>query len=149
MKVGETLSFTRTFTVQEVSAFAVLTRDRAPWHLNADASGRVVTHGLLTVSLATEIGGAMGFMARQFDISFLRPVRTGEPITCTLTLTELSEAPSSAMGAPLAAATRLTADVSITKADGTEVVHLVTRGVLPRPLAEVEAEKLGDLRSRL
>jgi 3-hydroxybutyryl-CoA dehydratase len=104
MKAGDVLRVQRTFTVAEVEAFAELTRDRASWHMQPDMRGRLVVHGLLTAALATQIGGELGFMARDFNCTFLRPVYTGETVTLTMTCTELNESSSSGMGSHVGAA---------------------------------------------
>ena len=88
----------------------------------------------------------MGFMARRFEIDFLRPVYSGELLRCELVLTELSEAESGALGRTRSAATCLAADAVITNPKGQEVARGRTAGVIPRPLAEVEKD---DPRSRL
>ena len=149
MKVGEVLTVVRTFTVAEVEAFAVLTRDHAPWHAELDGAGRLVVHGLLTAGLATQNGGALGFVARQFACTFLRPVYTGDVVTLTMVCTELSEASSSGMGNAVAAATRLAGTCEVTNQNGVVVARIITRGVIPKPLAQVKGESLDVLRARL
>ena len=95
---------------------------------------------------ARSVGGAMGFMARRFEIDFLRPVYSGEKLRCELVLTEVAEAQSGALGRKRAAATRIAADCVITNPAGVVVARVRTAGVIPRPLAEVE---LDDPRARL
>ena len=110
--------------------------------------GRLVVHGLATVSLMTRVGGAMGFMARRFDMEFLKPVFSGDCVRCTVTLTEMEAADAAALGsATKRPATRVTATASLVNArSGVEVARVVSRGIIPRPFAEVAAD---DPRSRL
>jgi acyl dehydratase len=149
MKVGDVLTVSRTFTVEEVAEFAALTRDHAPWHTEKDERGRLVVHGLLTAALATQIGGALGFMARDFDCKYLRPVWTGDVITLALTCTKLSEGESSAMGGHVKAATRLEGACVVTNQHGDVVARIQTRGVIPKPLQTLLGESLETLRARL
>ena len=152
MKVGDTISISRTFTVEDVEQFADISRDRAPWHTAPDAAGRLHVHGLLTAALSTQIGGAIGFMARRFDVTFLLPVMTGDAITCSLVVTHLSAAPSAALTAGDAKkadkrpATRMAADAKFTNQRGETVATILCSGVLPRSLDSVLAE---DFRARL
>jgi acyl dehydratase len=89
----------------------------------------------------------MNFMARRFEIDFLRPVRSGDTLTCTMTITELSEAAHAVLDAPTAKpATRLAADAVIVNQRGVAVARVRAKGVIPRPLAEVA---LDDPRARL
>ena len=88
----------------------------------------------------------MGFMARRFEIDFLRPVYSGELLRCELVLTDVSEAESGALGRARAAATRIGADCVITNPAKQVVARIRTTGVIPRPLAEVEKD---DPRARL
>ena len=88
----------------------------------------------------------MGFMARRFEIDFLRPVYSGECLRCELVLTEVSEAESGALGRARAKATRIAADCVITNPAQQVVARIRTTGVIPRPLAEVEKD---DPRARL
>jgi len=138
VRLGDTLSVSRCFTTAEVEAFTALSEDRGPWHVTPDERGRLVVHGLLTIALSTRVGGALQFMARSFDIVFLKPVFTGDAITCTLTITELSAAPTTALGRKAGSAgTRLGADALISNQEGVTVATVRTRGVIPRPLEEV------------
>jgi 3-hydroxybutyryl-CoA dehydratase len=152
MKVGDTVSISRTFTVEDVERFTEVSLDRAPWHIAPDAEGRLLVHGLLTAALSTQIGGAIGFMARRFDTTFLLPVYTGDEVQCTLLVTHLSAAPSAALTSGEATttvkrpATRMVADATFTNQRGAVVATIKCSGVLPRSLASVLAE---DFRAKL
>jgi len=74
--------------------FADISRDYNPVHFDdrfADAKnfrGRIC-HGLLVASLATEIGGQIGWLASGMTFRFKKPVYFGETIECSLTITEI------------------------------------------------------------
>ncbi|WP_306058493.1 FAS1-like dehydratase domain-containing protein [Natronococcus wangiae] len=82
---GETHTFERTFTTEEVRQFAALSRDTQPRHTDPDPDGRLMVHGLLTATLPTKIGGDLEVLASGMEFEFRRPVYTGEPIACTWT----------------------------------------------------------------
>lgn len=72
----------RTFTREDVERFAVVSRDEGEHHLEPDSEGRIIVHGLLTATLATELGGRMNYLSRTMDYVFLAPVYVGDTITC-------------------------------------------------------------------
>ncbi|WP_255149011.1 FAS1-like dehydratase domain-containing protein [Halorarius halobius] len=88
---GETVTATRTFEKADVEQFAETTGDRGDHHLEADEQGRLLVHGLLTASLATEIGGRYNVLARTMTYEFRRPVYTGETVRCETTFTSVEE----------------------------------------------------------
>jgi len=114
MQIGEVLSWERSFTVEDVRAFAQLTGDHGRHHEAPDAQGRLLVHGLLTASLPTKLGGDMSFVAREMRFEFLRPVYTGELIRCTVTVIKLEKA---------ADRTRLELTLACVNPDGREVLR--------------------------
>ncbi|AYB36974.1 MaoC/PaaZ C-terminal domain-containing protein [Brevibacillus laterosporus] len=90
MKPGDTLTWTRTFTEEETLHFAEITGDKGRHHMERDEQGRLMVHGLLTASIGTKIGGDLHYIAREFNNEFLRPVFTGDTITCELTINEIT-----------------------------------------------------------
>jgi len=74
LKPGDSFTVSRTFTEQDTMIFADVSRDYNPVHFDdrfADAKnfrGRIC-HGLLVASLATEIGGQIGWLALRHDFS--------------------------------------------------------------------------------
>jgi len=82
---------TRTFTREDVEAFAALSGDDGAHHVEPDEDGRVLVHGLLRAVLPTQIGGDRDFLATRMTYEFHRPVRTGETITCELTTDDVAE----------------------------------------------------------
>lgn len=96
LKVGDTFTVSRAFSEQDVLGFAEMTRDYNPVHFDErflrvkGLTGRIC-HGLLVGSLVTEIGGQMGWFASKLDFRFKAPVYLEETITCTLTISALTE----------------------------------------------------------
>lgn len=89
MKVGDTLSWERNFTEEDIRLFARFSGDEGEHHLEPDEKGRLMVHGLLTATLPTKIGGDMNFIAQQMIFRFLRPVFSGDTVRCEVTLIEL------------------------------------------------------------
>jgi 3-hydroxybutyryl-CoA dehydratase len=87
MKVGDTLSWSRTFTEKDIRLFAQLSGDQGAHHFIPDAQGRLMAHGLLTATLPTKIGGDLNLIARELVFRFQRPVFAGDTIECVVTLT--------------------------------------------------------------
>jgi acyl dehydratase len=92
MKLGDTISWQRTFTEEDIHLFAKLSGDEGVHHLVPDAQGRLMAHGLLTATLPTKVGGDLNLIAREMTFEFLRPVFAGDTITCEVTLIELEPA---------------------------------------------------------
>ncbi len=86
MKIGDVISWQRTFTEDEIRAFAKFSGDEGEHHLVPDELGRLMAHGLLTATLPTKIGGDINFIARQMTFEFQRPVFAGDTIECWVTL---------------------------------------------------------------
>jgi 3-hydroxybutyryl-CoA dehydratase len=88
MQVGDVLSWRRTFTEEDIRLFSRVSGDEGAHHMEYDAQGRLMAHGLLTATLPTKIGGDMNFIARELCFQFLRPVFAGDTVTCDVTITE-------------------------------------------------------------
>lgn len=88
---GESRTFERTFTVEDVRQFAAVSGDTQPRHTEPGADGRVMVQGLLTATLPTKIGSDNEVLAHGMEFEFLRPVYTGESITCTSTYETVDE----------------------------------------------------------
>ena len=88
---GETHTFARTFTTDEVETFAELSRDRQDQHTVPDDEGRLLVHGLLTATLPTKIGADLEILATEVEFQFVRPVYTGQRIACTCTVGSVTE----------------------------------------------------------
>jgi 3-hydroxybutyryl-CoA dehydratase len=88
MKIGDVISWQRTFTEDDIRLFAKLSGDEGEHHLVPDEQGRLMAHGLLTATLPTKIGGDLNFIAREMIFLFHRPVFAGDTIFCEVELVE-------------------------------------------------------------
>ena len=84
LKVGDIISFERTFTQKDVERFTEVSGDEGVHHLTPDEQGRLVVQGLLTATLPTKIGGDHNVLARTMTFEFLRPVFTDDTILCNV-----------------------------------------------------------------
>jgi 3-hydroxybutyryl-CoA dehydratase len=96
LKPGDSFTVSRTFTEQDTLAFADTSRDYNPVHFDdrfASAKNlrARICHGLLVASLATEIGGQIGWLASGMNFRFKRPVYFGDTIECSMTITEIDD----------------------------------------------------------
>ncbi|MDY0939847.1 MULTISPECIES: FAS1-like dehydratase domain-containing protein [Priestia] len=91
-KAGDTFTWQRTFQEEEIMQFAEMTGDRGKHHLERDDKGRLMVHGLMTASIGTKIGGDLNYIAREMVSEFLRPVFSGDTVTCECILTEVEKA---------------------------------------------------------
>ena len=90
---GEVTSVERTFTHEDVEAFAALSGDEGDHHVEPDQEGRLLVHGLLLAVLPTQVGGERNVLARVMNYEFHRPVYTGQRITCEVTTDHVAERP--------------------------------------------------------
>lgn len=86
LKVGDTITFERTFTAEDVELFTKVSGDGSSHHVTPDEQGRLVIQGLLTATLPTKVGGDHNVLARTMNFEFLRPVFTGDTIICEVTI---------------------------------------------------------------
>ena len=124
LQVGDSFGTTRTFTDDDVTLFAQISRDYNPVHFDARFAkaknfSAPICHGLLVASLATEIGGQIGWLASAMNFRFKGPVYVGETITCSWVMTAIDQNG------------RAKASVTITKEDGVTVIEAEIIGVVP------------------
>ncbi len=124
MEVGDTFTAEHTYTEDEVRRWTELIGDAGRHHLEPDAAGRLMVHGLLVGALPTQIGGQLDYIARQMVFEFQKPVFTGDTVTATLTLTKVE---------PAQGKLRLSMDVSCVNQDGVEVVRGSSYGIVLTP----------------
>lgn len=96
--VGDSASLSKTVTGQEVEAFARLSMDDNPLHLDEEYArssifGGRVAHGLLVSSfisavIARKLPGTGSIYLSQ-ELQFLKPVFLGDTITATVTVEEI------------------------------------------------------------
>jgi 3-hydroxybutyryl-CoA dehydratase len=99
-KVGDTASITRAITDKDICAFAELTGDHNPVHLDEGFAqttrfGRRIAHGMLGASLisavlGTELPGTGSIYLSQ-TLQFLGPVYIGDLVTARVTVTKVRE----------------------------------------------------------
>src|SRR5919202_1237651 len=92
MKIGDRLSWERTFTEEDIRLFGKVSGDEGLHHMRPDESGRLMVHGLLTATLPTKIGGDINYIARDMLFQFHRPVFAGDTVRCDVEIVELEEA---------------------------------------------------------
>jgi acyl dehydratase len=99
-KVGDTAEITRTIEQADVQAFADLTGDHNPIHVDESFAkttrfGRRIAHGMLTASLissvlASKLPGEGSVYLGQ-TLQFVAPVFPGDEITARVTVREIRE----------------------------------------------------------
>lgn len=82
LKKGDVFEWRRSFTEEDIAAFAGLSGDKGRHHLERDAAGRLMAHGLLTATLPTKLGGDLDYIAADMHFEFKRPVYAGEELLC-------------------------------------------------------------------
>lgn len=118
-----------------IQDFARISRDYNPVHVDLPFArlrhfDALVSHGLLTASLLTEIGGQIGWLGAGMDLRFKRPVYAGETITCRWTITAID------------ARGRARAAIVMTNPEGEIVLEAETTGVVP---GEAERARLAAM----
>jgi 3-hydroxybutyryl-CoA dehydratase len=99
--VGQSAELERTLTEADVMAFAALTGDYNPVHVDAVAAaaspfGERIVHGMLTASLlstllAMQLPGPGAIYVAQ-SVRFPRPVKFGETVTARVEITAIDPA---------------------------------------------------------
>jgi 3-hydroxybutyryl-CoA dehydratase len=97
IKVGDDASITRTITEAHIVIFAGLTGDMNPLHVDAEYAaksmfGERIAHGMLVAGLisavlGTDLPGPNSIYLGQ-DLKFTAPVKIGDTLTVTATVTE-------------------------------------------------------------
>lgn len=95
--IGDTTTHTRLITNREVEAFAAISGDHNPLHLDPEyaattAFGECIAHGMLTgalisAAIAMQLPGPGSVYLSQ-NIQFRAPVMLGDTLTVTLTVTD-------------------------------------------------------------
>ncbi|MGG4396155.1 enoyl-CoA hydratase [Paenibacillus thiaminolyticus] len=91
IQINDVFTWERTFTKEDVLEFGRISGDQGRHHVEPDERGRVMVQGLLTASIGTKIGGDLNYIAREMISEFIRPVFTGDTITCEVTLTKIEQ----------------------------------------------------------
>ncbi|MFO8085348.1 MAG: MaoC family dehydratase [Desulfobacterales bacterium] len=123
-QVGDSFRTSRTFTDEDVTLFAQISKDYNRVRFDARFAkarnfSRVICHGLLAASLITEIGGQIGWLMSAMNFRFKGPVYVGETITCNWVITAIDQKG------------RAKASVTITKEDEFPVTEAESSGIIP------------------
>ncbi len=96
--IGQSAELTRTLSEADVMAFAQLTGDFNPVHVDADVAaessfGERIVHGMLTASLlstvlAMQLPGPGAIYLSQ-SVKFLRPVKLGDTVVAHVAVTSI------------------------------------------------------------
>jgi len=124
LQVDDSFRTSRIFTGDDVIQFAQISRDYNPVHFDARFAKALkfqepICHGLPAASLATEIGGQIGWLASAMNFRFKGPIYVGERITCSWLITAIDQND------------RAKASVTITKEDGATVIEAEIEGIVP------------------
>jgi phosphate acetyltransferase len=97
IQVGQSAQLVRSVTFEDIQAFAAVSTDTNPVHLDPEYASTtpfktVIAHGMLGGALISAVLGNQlpgpGVIYLQQDLRFRRPVRVGDTLTVTLTVTE-------------------------------------------------------------
>ncbi|MFZ5520804.1 MAG: bifunctional enoyl-CoA hydratase/phosphate acetyltransferase [Pseudomonadota bacterium] len=152
LHIGRSAEMTRTLTLPDIQAFAVVSGDHNPAHLDADYAqasifGGVIAHGMWEGALVSSVLGTAfpgpGTIYLDQTLHFSRPVRVGDTLTIRLTVTERDEAKK-----------RVTLDCAVTNQRGEVTLTGVARVLAPtqkisRPRPTLPRLALVDPQARL
>lgn len=145
--VGDSASIERTLTSQDIQLFALLSGDVNPQHLDAEfaASTRfhgVIAHGMLGGALISAVLGTRlpgpGTIYLGQTLKFLAPVRIGDRLRITVTVSARDEAKK-----------RLTLACSCVNQDGATVISGEAQVVAPTERVERARTTLPEVRLRV
>ncbi len=121
IEAGQKASYQRTFTIDDVRAFAEVSGDKGIHHMQPDSEGRIMLQGLLTATVPTKLGGDMNYIARQVVFEFVRPVFVGDTVRCEGVVTRVEPGEG-----------RLNISMSVVcyNQDGKEVLRGRTEGII-------------------
>lgn len=98
LAVGDTASLNGSFSQQDIDAFARISGDDNPAHVDAEwaeasAFGGRVAHGILTAGLISAVLGTQlpgpGAIYMSQTLKWLAPVRPGDALTAIVTVTQI------------------------------------------------------------
>ncbi|WP_290558389.1 bifunctional enoyl-CoA hydratase/phosphate acetyltransferase [Aestuariivita sp.] len=120
IEIGETAELVRTLSAQDIDAFAVVSGDVNPAHVDAafaqdDVFHKVIAHGmwggaLISTVLGTQLPGP-GTIYLDQSLKFLKPVGVGDTVTVRVTVTDKDTSKK-----------RVTLDCKCTNGDGRPVI---------------------------
>ncbi len=95
-KIGDTASISKTITDADIQAFADVTGDHNPIHLDDEFAGKTrfggrIAHGMLSASLISAVLGnelpGAGSVYLSQTLKFVKPVFPGDTVTARVTVT--------------------------------------------------------------
>lgn len=98
LAIGQSASFAKTITEADILLFAAVSGDTNPVHINAEAAAASmfkerIAHGMLSASLISTVLGTRlpgaGTVYLGQNLKFKAPVRIGQTVTATVTVTAL------------------------------------------------------------
>ena len=101
LSVGQSAELVRTVTEADLVAFAAVTGDTNPVHLDADYAattsfGERIAHGMLSAGYISAVLGTTlpgpGAVYLSQSLAFKRPVKIGAEVTAKVTVTAIDEA---------------------------------------------------------
>jgi len=101
LSVGQSADLVRTVGEADIIAFAAVTGDNNPVHLDADYAettsfGERIAHGMLSAGYISAVIGTQlpgpGAIYLSQALRFKRPVKIGDEVTARATITEIDEA---------------------------------------------------------
>lgn len=101
LSVGQSAQLVRTVREADIVAFAQVTGDTNPVHLDADYAAKTsfggrIAHGMLSAGyISAVLGTALpgpGAIYLSQTLKFKRPVRIGDEVTAEVTISEINEA---------------------------------------------------------
>ena len=130
LKVGDHASMAKTISESDVYLFAGITGDHNPAHVNEHASSQtsfggriahgILSAGLISAVLAMKLPGPGTIYLGQ-ELKFTKPVRFGDTVTATCTVTEV-----------LAEKNIVKLDTTCTNQDGDVVIKGTATGMPPK-----------------
>ena len=144
IRVGDTASVQRTLRMEDITLFSVVSGDVNPAHLDpvyasTDVFHHIVGHGVLTAGLISAVLGTKlpgpGTIYVSQDLQFRAPVRPGDTITATVTVT-----------GKIAGKHHVTLDCHCVNQDGVEVIHGTATVIAPLEKISRTAMLLPDVR---
>lgn len=99
LEVGMTASFAKTVSESDVYTFAGITGDNNPVHINAEYAAQTlfkerIVHGMFSAGLISAVLGTKlpgpGAIYIDQNIKFKAPVKIGDTLTATATVTEIN-----------------------------------------------------------
>lgn len=101
LSVGQSADLVRTVGEADIIAFAAVTGDNNPVHLDADYAattsfGERIAHGMLSAGYISAVIGTTlpgpGAIYLSQSLRFKRPVKIGDEVTARATITEIDDA---------------------------------------------------------